>query len=60
MIEITSFEQKVAKIHQFRTAKIKIILKTEDNLRNLWDNMRRNNICIIRRGTRSIRERGRD
>ena len=47
MVEITSEEQK----------KIKRMKRTEDNLRNLWDNIKWANIRIIQAKIRTVKER---
>ena len=49
MVEITAAEQN----------KEKRMKRNEDSLRDLWDNIKRTNICIIYRGPRRRRERQR-
>ena len=47
--------------HPDRAVKWKIILKSEDTLRDLWDNLKWNNTCIMRvpKGEERERERAR-
>ena len=44
---ISDLEDKVEKKHLSSAAKRKEIKKNEESLRNLWDNMKRNNIRIM-------------
>ena len=48
MVEFTAMEQN----------KEKRMKRNEDSLRDLWDNIKRNNICIIGVPEREERERG--
>ena len=47
MDEINYLEDKVAENIWSEQEKEKRILKNESSLRNLWENIKHNNICII-------------
>ena len=44
---INELEDRMVEIKEAEKKKEKIIKRNEDNLRNLWDNVKRNNIRII-------------
>ena len=44
--QISDLEDKVEKTPNWNNKKKKII-KTKDSLRGLWDNVKRNNICVL-------------
>ena len=46
--EISDLEDKIVEITTAEQNNKKIMKRTENSLRDLWDNIKHNNICIIR------------